>query len=401
MVEAPLGATYMPTRVTIVSPIVLPPDANTINLRAGNIQLLPNFHGLENENPYEHIKTFEEACSINLDGKMNADTLYLKLFPFSLKDKARNWLNALPPRSINSWIELQTEFLKKFFSLNRTHALKRQILNYSQKPSESFEQAWERYKDILLACPHHGYDKGRTIMYFYDGLQASAKQFIDTMCNGLFFEKTPTEAHAYLEELAEHTRRWETSSEFDRSEPPLSASRGGGMHQLKPEDNIQARIAAEVNKRLQGMNIKPVNNVEEGFCTICQAYCHDTSVCPTIPAIQETLRDPASEVNWVSNQGNRGVMSNTYNPSWRNHENFRWGPAPQQQPPLQQQQQSAPYIHPNHQNYQGGVQAQRRNPETQQPQHVQNDPMQQLLQMQACATKAHPNSAAANSGVER
>ena len=72
-------------------------------------------------------------------------------------------------------------------------------------------------------------------MYFYDGLQASAKQFIDTMCNGLFFEKTPTEAHAYLEELAEHTRRWETSSEFDRSEPPLSASRGGGMHQLKPE----------------------------------------------------------------------------------------------------------------------------------------------------------------------
>ena len=92
MVEAPLRATYMPTRVTTVSPIVLSLDANTINLRAGNIQFLPNFHGLENENSYEHIKTFEEACSINLDGKMNADTLYLKLFPFSLKDRARNWL---------------------------------------------------------------------------------------------------------------------------------------------------------------------------------------------------------------------------------------------------------------------------------------------------------------------
>ena len=122
----------------------------------------------------------------------------------------------MPPRSIHSWIELQAEFLKTFFSLNKTHALKRQILNYSQKTSESFEQAWECYKDILLACPHHGYDKGMTIMYFYDGLQVSSKQFIDTMCNGLFFEKTPTEAHAYLEELAEHTRRWETSSEFDR-----------------------------------------------------------------------------------------------------------------------------------------------------------------------------------------
>ena len=67
----------MPTRVSSVSPIVLPADANSLNLRAGNIQLLPTFHGLENENPYEHIKAFEEACSINLDGKMNADTLYL------------------------------------------------------------------------------------------------------------------------------------------------------------------------------------------------------------------------------------------------------------------------------------------------------------------------------------
>ena len=106
---------------------------NSLNLRAGNIQLLPTFHGLENENPYEHIKAFEEACSINLDGKMNADTLYLKLFPFSLKDKARHWLNALPARSISSWIDLQTEFLKKFFSLNRTNTLKRQIMNYRQK----------------------------------------------------------------------------------------------------------------------------------------------------------------------------------------------------------------------------------------------------------------------------
>ena len=278
-------------RVTTVSPIVLPDDANTINLRAGNIQLLPNFHGLENENPYEHIKSFEEACSINLDGKMNADTLYLKLFPFSLQDRARQWLNALPPRSISTWIELQTEFLKKFFSLNMTHALKRQILNYSQKPSESFEQAWERYKDILLACPHHGYDKEEQSCTSMMVCKLRRNNSLTRCVMDCSLKRLQLKLITYLEELAEHTRRWETTSEFDRSEPPLSASRGGGMHQLKPEDNIQARIAAEVNKRLQGLNVKPVNNVEEGYCTICRAYCHDTSVCPTIPAIQETMRD--------------------------------------------------------------------------------------------------------------
>ena len=39
----------------------------------------------------------------------------LKLFPFTLKDKAKIWLNSLSPRSIQTWTDLKAEFLKKFF----------------------------------------------------------------------------------------------------------------------------------------------------------------------------------------------------------------------------------------------------------------------------------------------
>ena len=55
----------------------------------------------------------------------------LKLFPFTLKDKAKIWLNSLRLRSICTWTDLQAEFLKKFFPTHRTNGLKKQISNFS------------------------------------------------------------------------------------------------------------------------------------------------------------------------------------------------------------------------------------------------------------------------------
>ena len=94
---------------------------------------------------YSHIKEFEEACN-TFQGGTSIDLMRLKLFPFTLKDKAKIWLNSLRLRSIQTWIELQAEFLKKFFPTHRTNALKRQISNFLAKEHEKFYECWERYK---------------------------------------------------------------------------------------------------------------------------------------------------------------------------------------------------------------------------------------------------------------
>ena len=154
----PLKDKLRPARSNTASAVVLPTETNQFNFKPGVIQLLPSFHGLEKENPYLHIKGFEEACLTCFDGKTNEETVYLKLFPFSLKDKAKNWLNALPSKSINNWLELQAEFLKKFFPLHRTQGLQRQIKNFAQLQNESLYATWERYNELLLACPHHGFE---------------------------------------------------------------------------------------------------------------------------------------------------------------------------------------------------------------------------------------------------
>ena len=61
---------------------------------------------MENENPYTHIREFEEVFTAFVEGVIDMDLLKLKAFPLTLKDKAKIWLNSLRPRTIRNWEEL-------------------------------------------------------------------------------------------------------------------------------------------------------------------------------------------------------------------------------------------------------------------------------------------------------
>ena len=79
-----------PTRTATPSCIMFPPNAPPIDFKPGMIALLPTFHGLENENPYVHIREFEEVVAIFYSRVEAANTVRLMFFPFSLKDKAKS-----------------------------------------------------------------------------------------------------------------------------------------------------------------------------------------------------------------------------------------------------------------------------------------------------------------------
>jgi hypothetical protein len=96
-----------PTRTSTPSSIVFPPDASHFNFKSDIIQLLPSFHDLDLENPYLHLREFEEVCNTYNDSNCSMNTIRLKFFPFSLKDKAKTWLQNLRPGSIHAWDEIQ------------------------------------------------------------------------------------------------------------------------------------------------------------------------------------------------------------------------------------------------------------------------------------------------------
>ncbi|KAK8519605.1 hypothetical protein V6N12_025638 [Hibiscus sabdariffa] len=70
------------------------------------LNTLGQFGGSPAENARQHLKSFLEICnSFKIHGVSN-DVLKLKLFPYSLRDKAKDWFNNLPPGSFQSWTEL-------------------------------------------------------------------------------------------------------------------------------------------------------------------------------------------------------------------------------------------------------------------------------------------------------
>ena len=139
------------------------------------VPLLPTFHGMENENPCTHIREFEEVCTTFKEGTTDMELLKLKVFPLTLKDKAKIWLNSLRRRTVINWTDMQAEFLKKFFSARRTNSLKRQIYTFAAHDNEKFYQCWERYLETISVCPHHG----------FVGLRAEYPIRLEHKCSGI------------------------------------------------------------------------------------------------------------------------------------------------------------------------------------------------------------------------
>nr|CAN61221.1 hypothetical protein VITISV_000892 [Vitis vinifera] len=338
-----------PPRMSAPSCIV--PPTEQLVIRPYLVPLLPTFHGMESENPYAHIKEFEDVCNTFQEGGASIDLMRLKLFPFTLKDKAKIWLNSLRPRSIRSWTDLQAEFLKKFFPTHRTNGLKRQISNFSAKENEKFYECWERYMEAINACPHHGFDTWLLVSYFYDGMSSSMKQLLKTMCGGDFMSKNPEEAMDFLSYVADVSRGWDepTKGEMGKMKSQLNAYNAkAGMYTLKEDDDVKAKLAA-MTRRLEELELKRIHEVQAvaeapvqvKLCPNCQSYEHLVEECPAISAEKEMYRDQANVVGQFR-PNNNAPYGNTYNSSWRNHPNFSWkARATQYQQPDPPSQQSS------------------------------------------------------------
>ena len=52
-----------PIRASTPSCIVFRKVVGSFEMKPGEIQLLPKFHGLDSKNPYLHLKDFDEVCA--------------------------------------------------------------------------------------------------------------------------------------------------------------------------------------------------------------------------------------------------------------------------------------------------------------------------------------------------
>lgn len=111
------------------------------------------FCGKPNEDANAHLQPFLELCSTFTIRGANEDAVRLRLFPFSLLGKAKQWFYA-NGEQINTWGKCSEAFLKKFFPLGKTNALRGRISSFQQAAAESIPEAWERLQEYILAYPH-------------------------------------------------------------------------------------------------------------------------------------------------------------------------------------------------------------------------------------------------------
>ena len=315
----------------VSAPSCIIPPADDVAVRPYLVPLLPTYHGMENENPYTHLRDFEEVCTTFKEGMMDMDLLKLKAFPLTLKDKAKIWLNSLRPRTIRNWVELQAEFLKKFFSAHKTNNLKRQIYTFAAHDGEMFYQCWERFMETISACPHHGFDTWMLVNHFYGGMSPAMRQLLETMCGGDFLSKHPDEAMDFLNYVAETSKGWDEPNprEMERFRPPVNQR--GGMYALTDEMEMKARLSTLARKveELEGKQLHEVHTVtdnpaQSNTCTNFQSPAHPTEQCSMTPAVKDLMSQCANTVGQFKPQQSNAPYGNTYNSNWRNHPNLTW-----------------------------------------------------------------------------
>nr|GEW12644.1 reverse transcriptase domain-containing protein [Tanacetum cinerariifolium] len=152
--------------------IVIPKiPAKIFEIKTNLLQLVqPNkFHGFERDNPYTHISNFKRMTATLKYRDVPNDTIKLMLFPYSLEGAARIWYEKEPPNSILTWDDL------------------------------TFREAWDRFKEMLRACPHHGFSKLTQIDTFYNGLNEQDQDSLNAAAGGNLLNKTTREALKIIE----------------------------------------------------------------------------------------------------------------------------------------------------------------------------------------------------------
>ena len=136
------------------------------------------------EDAYILIREFEEVCATMKLQQLSEDEINLRLINFALKDNAKKWLYSLPNQSITTWEGFVRIFLKKYFSHHKIARIRNEINQFYQLASESFWKYFDRFKNLLTQCPHHGIETWRLCQIIYEGLDSNFQTMLESMCQG-------------------------------------------------------------------------------------------------------------------------------------------------------------------------------------------------------------------------
>ncbi|KAE8694437.1 hypothetical protein F3Y22_tig00110783pilonHSYRG00231 [Hibiscus syriacus] len=206
---------------------------------------------------------------------VHKDVLKLKLFPYSMHDRARVWLSGVPAGSMESWTYLCKYFLLRYNPPNMNTQLRNDIASFRQADDESIHECWDRYKALLRKCSNHGFQDWTQVVMFYNGVNAPTRMMLDASANGTLLDKSPAKAFDILDRIATNDYQFPSTRHGFRR-------KSHGALELDSKDAVSAQLAAITNmlKNLQRpIEVREVKAAHSA-CLLCQGN-HNESDCPT------------------------------------------------------------------------------------------------------------------------
>ncbi|XP_047942991.1 uncharacterized protein LOC125189799 [Salvia hispanica] len=185
-------------------------DANNFELKPGLIQIAENnaFRVKSSDDPNKHITKFIQICNTTKMNGVTDDQIRLRLFPFSLEDAAKDWLESLTPGSIRTWDQMVHKFLEKFYPPSEAIKRQHEIIAFQMIPVETIGDACGRFKALLKRCPNHGLSPTVQVIIFFKECIPEAQRELNLSAGGNLLKKGEEEAMEVIEELASSDEGW-------------------------------------------------------------------------------------------------------------------------------------------------------------------------------------------------
>ncbi|XP_057747635.1 uncharacterized protein LOC130966829 [Arachis stenosperma] len=265
-----------------------PGVAADFELKTALLNLMPKFHGLPAQEPIKHLRDFQAVCSTVRHDGADETFILLKAFPFSLEGKAREWYYAQPRVTVANWNTLRREFLEKIFPTEVTDRLRKEISMIVQGESETLHEYWERFNNLLEACPHHMIEKLVLLGYFTQGMKPQDKTTLEGASNG---------------DLAESTRNHRQRQGHSKAITEVSSSKETTAltQSICEMTNLLKQIQLSQQQAQQAQPFLPQQNQQ----LIPQRQIMENNLTSTLNGLNSTLQALVSQIGSLNNSNNQ------------------------------------------------------------------------------------------------
>ncbi|GJZ32893.1 reverse transcriptase domain-containing protein [Tanacetum coccineum] len=179
--------------------------------------------------------------------------------------------------------------------LQLTTHLKNEISRFTQKFDETFGEAWERFKEMLRACPHHGFTELTQIDTFYNGLNENDQDSLNAAAGGNLLSKTTREALNIIENKSKvrYSRNKSNVSRVNTTSRESSSKTDERIDKLA--DQILTLVEIVTKKVVTPATVKAV----EESCVTCGG-AHAYYNCPNTDSNQSSVCAATGTYNQVA-----------------------------------------------------------------------------------------------------